>query len=812
MGSVVVATESFPEALRRLRERAGLTQEQLAERAGLSAKAISALERGERRHPYPHTVRALATALGLTGPERAALETKVPRRGGQGRDATAPPPLVRSDTVTGAGAGSVPAPLPIPRQLPAVTREFTGRVQDLARLDALLPAPGDPDDDAERRAATGRRPAVTVAAIDGTPGVGKTTLAVAWAHRVRRLFPDGQMYVNLRGYDPGPPASPGEVLDGFLRALNVPAGRIPPTVAERAALFRSLVDRRRMLVVLDNANSAEQVRPLLPGSPSCRVVVTSRARLTGLAVSVGATRINLDLLPPADAVALLRGIIGPRRADGEPEAVEALAEFCARLPLALQLAGQRAAARPQVRLAELAAELSGEAQRLDVLSTGADEFTAVRPVFSWSYRNLPEAQARMFRLLGLHPGPHISTHAAACLAGTSPAAAPRLLDGLAEAHLVEHAGRDRWRLHDLLRAYARERAEVSHSPEERHHVLGQLIGFYLHTAAAADQLLHPGRERVQVNGADAPDHPLAFGGYDHALEWCESERANLVAVTRAAAETGMHAAAWQLPTTLWSFFYVRKHWTDWTTVCRIGLGAARTQGDLNGQARMLNGLATVYRDLHRFDEALDYHRQTLELRREIGDRLGEGISLSNLSDAYLGMRRFDEALDYSRQALTIVRQIGDRYAEGIALGNIGEAYLGLCRYDEALDTFRQVLKLCRAIDHRYGEGLTLIHLGEACLGVHRYDDAIDHLNRARGLCREIGDRHGEGRVLDTLGQVHRAASRCDAARQCWRQALMIFDDLGGPETEEIRSRLRTIDQPTHVDADSRVRIRERPSG
>lgn len=790
--------EPFGTVLRRLRERAGLTQEQLAEAALLSANAISALERGERRHPYPHTVRALAVALELSAGQRTALEAAVPRRGGRQRPLATVPTRDEEIRRTVNSSDLTSAPLPVPRQLPAVTRDFTGRAADLTRLDALLPAAetregskaGDSPSGAVVRAAA-------IAAIDGAAGVGKTTLAVVWAHRVSDLFPDGQLYVNLRGYDPGPPAKPEAVLDEFLRALNIRADMIPPTVQERAALFRSLVNGRRILVVLDNASSAEQVRPLLPGSPTCLVVVTSRASLTGLAVSVGPVRINLDVLSSEEAVALLRTIIGEHRAEAEAVAVAELARLCARLPLALQVAGQRAAARPHVPLVDLNAELADEAQRLEVLSAGTDEFTSVRAVFSWSHRNLPGGQARMFRLLGLHPGPNISSHAAACLVQATPTQARWLLGGLAEAHLVEHAGPDRFRSHDLLRAYAREQCARGHNAENQHDAVRRMVGFYLHTAAAADHLLHPGRRRVLVDGAPPPDHPVVFDDYDQALAWCETERANLVAVTRTAAQAGMLAAAWQVPNNLWSFFNLCKHWTDSTTVCRIGLDAAHLAGDLHGQGRMLNGLGNCYRGLHRHDEAVNTFRRARDLFRDAGDRWGEGSALVNLSAAYLGLRRYNEALGYARQALSIIlRRQGNEYIEGIALGNLGEALLGLGGYDEAVNTFHRVLELCRKIGHRYGEGLTLIHLGEAYLGLCLYDQAIDHFSRAVGLCRQIGDRHSEGQALNNLGQAHHLTGQPDTARHLWQTALAIFDGLADPEADEIRVKLHAVEQAT----------------
>jgi len=750
---VKVASESFGTQLRRLRKRAGLTQEQLAERAKLSVNAISALERGERRYPYRHTVRVLGDALGLGDEERAVLQGAATRGG---RD---------------------PAP-PVPRQLPALTRAFTGRTAELARLDALAGTPSGGGADV----------AMVIALIDGTAGVGKTTLALAWAQRVGARFPDGQLYANLRGHDPGPPAKPSEVLNGFLRALN-PGFANPPTVPERAALFRSLVNGRRVLVVLDNAASADQVRPLLPGSPSCLVVVTSRAYLTGLATDYGAARVDLGLLPPPDAVSLLRTVIGHERVTAEPEAVGQVARLCGRLPLALHLAGQRAALRPDIPLGELAAELADETRRLDVLTIGTDVSTAVRRVFQWSYRSLGHPQARMFGLVGLHPGAEISVLAAAALAGVPPTAARRLLDDLTDARLVDQAGRHRYRMHDLLRIYARERAESAFGDTERAQAVRRLVEFYLHAASLADRALHPGRRAGRGEELNQPGHPVAFSGYDEALRWCETERTNLVAITRLAAGTGLPAAAWQLPDTLWSYFFLSKHWTDWAAACRTGLEAARHAGDLTGQSRMLTGLASVHRDLRQFDEAVDRHRQALDLFRRLGDRRGEGVSLSNIGDAYLGMGRYHEALEHSRSALAIIRGTGSPYLEGIALGNMGEACLGLHRYEEALGHFTRVLGLCREIDHRHGEELTLIHLGEAYLGLGRHDDAVGWFTEALHLCRDLRDRHGEGITLKHLGTVHHAVGRPDTGHRYWREALTILECLGDPEAGGIRALL-----------------------
>ncbi len=633
-----------------------------------------------------------------------------------------------------------------------------------------------------------------VAAIAGTAGVGKTTLALVWAHRVRHQFPDGQLYVNLRGYDPGPPANPAEVLDGFLRALNVAAGKIPPTMAERAGLFRSLTDGRRMLIVLDNASSAEQVRPLLPGSTSCLVLVTSRVMLTGLAATVGVARINLELLSRDEAITLLRTVIGAERAAAEPGALLGLADLCARLPLALQVAGQRAAARPRIRLMDLLAELSDETRRLEILSAGTDEFTALRPAFSWSYRNLTEAQARMFRLLGLHPGPDLRAHAVAALSATAPEQARHLLDGLTEAHLVEDAGRGGFRMHDLLRAFAREQATAEETQDDAREAVRRLVNFNLHATAAADRLIYPGRRHSVAWDIPQPDHPVAFTCFDEAVEWCETERANLIAVAGAAAALDL-PAAWRLPSNLGSFYQLRKHWSDRSTMCHLGLAAADRLNDTRGQGLMLAGLAIIRRELHRFDESIDLFQQMLELARRTGDQRLEASALSNLGDVHLGLGKYDTALEYSQQSLEMAGGLGNTYVTGIAMGNMAEAYLGLARYDDALELFGQVLVLCRESGHRYGEGLTMIHLGESHLGLRQFDDAFDDLGKALAVCREIGDRHSEAVALKTLGHVHHAAGELSSARRHWRAALVIFDELDDPEAGKVREQLRLTRNP-----------------
>jgi transcriptional regulator with XRE-family HTH domain len=428
------------------RKALGLTQEALADLMGVERSTVVRWERGETA-PLPFIRPKLARALRVSADRLGELLV-----------AGAPP----GPDPSGPESGSRP------RQLPPTVAGFTGRAAELAALTKILDGASAPE-------------TVVISAIGGTAGVGKTALAVQWAHQVAGRFPDGQLYVNLHGYDPDRPMPAADALAGFLRGLGVPGQDIPPGEDERAARYRSLLAGRKLLVVLDNAGSVEQVRPLLPGSPSCAVLVTSRDSLAGLVARHGATRLEVDLLPPADAASLLRALIGQRAKD-DPGAAGTLAAQCCRLPLALRVAAELAIARPGVPLADLAAELADQQRRLDLLDAGGDSRTAVRAVFSWSYRHLEDDSARAFRLAGLHPGPDFDPYAVAALTGTKLEQARTALDALARAHLIHPAGRGRHGMHDLLRAYARELADATDGEEEQNAALTRLFDYYLHTA------------------------------------------------------------------------------------------------------------------------------------------------------------------------------------------------------------------------------------------------------------------------------------------------------------------------------------------
>lgn len=681
--------------------------------------------------------------------------------------------------------GSTPEARSVPRQLPVEVAHFTGRSAELARLDALLV-----QEDAARPAA------MVISVVAGTAGVGKTALVVHWAHRVREHFPDGQLFVNLRGYSPGSTMSSEQALEEFLRALGVPAEGIPAGLEARAGMYRSLLDGRRVLIVLDNATSAEQVRSLLPGSPTCRVVVTSRSRLSGLIARDGASRVTLDLLPPAEAIGLLRDVIGAARVAAEPGAAAELASRCAFLPLALRIAAERAVTHPHATLADLADELAVQRDRLDLLAIAEeeDETTAVRAVFSWSYHALPAEAARAFRLLGLHAGPDISAPAAAALTSTTLAQARRLLETLVGTHLIEETGRDRYRLHDLLRVYAAECATAEDTGRDRADAVRQALTWYLHTGDAAARVLNPHRRRVPLEHPEKACSPLEFPTYRQALNWCEAERANLVAATRQAAESGEHVIAWRLPVALWDFFNLRKHWADWITTHHIGLSSAQHLQDRQGEAWVWGGLGMAYFFLRQHQEALDHFQHALPLCQETDDPWGEAMSLLGLGTAHFYLGKYEDAADYSQRALSICQEVDDPWGHTLALLNIGAVHRKLQHFEEALDYFQRALAVAGPVHDQAGEAMTLHNLGATYRDLHQFEEALEHFMRAYTTFRKISDRWGEAQTLRQIGDVLQHLNRMEAAVKYWNQALPIFEDLGDSATAvRVRTSLEIAD-------------------
>jgi tetratricopeptide (TPR) repeat protein/transcriptional regulator with XRE-family HTH domain len=732
----------FAEVVRAHRRRLGLTQEELAANAGLSVRAIRNLEAGLVGTPRPATVRLLADAFGLVGTDRERF----------------------CQTAAGAPADP-PTSTHVPAQLPADVSAFTGRAEQLAQLDTLLAGIGDQPN------------AVIISALSGTAGVGKTALAVHWAHQVIDRFSDGQLYVNLRGYDPDQPMAPADALARFLTALGVAGPDIPQDLDDRAARYRSEIAGRRMLILLDNARSVEQVRPLLPGSSACTVVVTSRDSLAGLVAIHGAHRLDLDLLPPADAVALLRRLIGPR-VDAEPDATTILAGQCARLPLALRVAAELATRRPTTPLTELIAELADQQRRLDLLDSGGDPHAAVKAVFSWSIQHLPADAVRVFRLLGLHPGPDADPYAAAALAGTGLAPAHRVLDLLARAHLVHPTTLGRYGMHDLLRTYAAGLTRTHDTDQTRHAALGRLFDYFLATAATAMDSLYPAeahrRPRVAPPATPVPD----LTDPNRARAWLDTERACLVAAAAHAAAHGRPTHTIQLSTTMHRYLQGGGHYHDALLLHGHAHRAAAQVGDVAGESHALRELGATYLQLGRYGLADDYLQRALAQFRQTHDQTGEAITLTTLGVIHERLGSLRPAVDHHERAVDLFRSVGDQTGEAQALNNLATAELRLRRYGPAADHLTDALALFRKLGNMLGEAHALNNLG--LVEQERGDDrsAADHTQQALARFRKLGNLMGEARAMENLGVIHIHLGQPKQAADYFSQALTYYRETG----------------------------------
>ncbi len=757
-------------------------------RAQLMLALYQCGRRAEALAAYQHARRELVDALGI---EPGAGLTELHQQILSGDLA-----VEARETGRRPAGGTEPA---VPRQLPAAVRHFAGRLNDLKDLTGLLDSAAD---EAPR--------AVVISAIGGTAGVGKTALAVHWAHQVADRFPDGQLYVNLRGYHPGQPMLAADALAGFLLALDVPGAEIPPGLDERAALYRSLLSRRRMLVVLDNAAEAEQVRPLLPGTASSVAVVTSRDSLAGLVAIEGALRLDLDVLPMDDAVGLLAALIG-RRVHAKPGEAAALAAQCCRLPLALRIAAELATSRPAAPLADLVSELADQQQRLNLLAVGGDARAALRVVFSWSYQHLSPAAARVFRLTGQFPGADADADVVAALAGITLREAGHLLDVLARAHLVQASRPGRFSMHDLLRAYACELAAVSDSERQRRAAQLRLLDYYLQNAASAMDTLFPAERHRPDIPRPATFVSVASADPGTARAWLDSERENLVAVAAYAADHNWPAHATDLAATLHRYLDKGGYYHEAAIIhncARLAAHAARDRageatalsnlstvdghqgryqqagdllqealalfsdiGDLTGEARVLDNLGVIefYQGLH--TEAGGHLRRALALHRQVGDLAGEALTLGNLATLDMRHGRYVSAQRHIHRAVAICEQVGNMNGKAHALDVLGEINLRSGHYPQAASYLKQALDLSRQTGNRAEQGRALCDLGLTELRQGHARQATIHLEQALEMFREIGERSGEAQTLNGLGDVHLAAGSLSAARGRYADAL-----------------------------------------
>ena len=729
-----------------LRESLWLRRLVVLERCGRRAEALAQYE----------TVRSqLAEELGADpGPELQRVHADLLA----GRT----PPTARSE-----GAAS---PWLVPQQLPADIDGFTGRGAALQWFDECL----DPDEGLSRRP-------VAIAAIAGAAGIGKSALAIHAAHQHASRFPDGQLYVDLQAATAGlRPVTPLEVLGRFLRVLGAEASAIPTDLDEASAAFRSRVADRRLLVVLDNAADAAQVRPLVPAGSGCAVLVTSRAVLSGLD---GARHLHLDVLEPAEAVDLLGRLAGHERVAAEPEAAADVARCCAWLPLALRIAGARLAARPTWPVRAMADRLADAQRRLDELET-AD--AGARASFAVSYDQLrasadpvDQAAAGAFGLLGMLDGPEVGVPAMASLLDVPHAAAERVLERLVDVRLLETPAPGRYRLHDLLRLYARELAQQK--PEhERRAALTRVLAFYLATVRQTLALLRPGDFRLDRVDHRWRDGGLSFADDQAALTWLEAERANLVAaVYQAASEPGLpDEIATQLAHMLYGFFMVRGHWGDWAQINQIALDVARAKGDRVAEAQVHSDLGVRNWRLGRYEDAMVGLQESLAIRRSVGDRPGQAASMANLGLVHLSQGRYEQALACQRECLAISRSIGDPRGEAAGLHNIGEINLRLARYDEASACLLEGLALHRQMGDRRTQASTFNGLGALYARQGRYEQAMTTQHEGLALFRQLGDRDGEAVCLADIGVVHRRQGRHERSLDRLRESLSIREQLG----------------------------------
>lgn len=745
----------FGDRLRRDREAAGLTQEELAERTGLSVRALSNIERGRTSAPRPSSLRLIARALTLTADHAGPVGGPAP------------------------GLGTPPQ-WPV-SQLPAALADFTGRREQTWQLTALLAAAGD-----------GQAPGAVVLAVVGAGGIGKSALTVYVAQRAAAHFPDGQLYLDLRSRGPRPVA-PVDALAQFLRDLGGGLAAGYGTEAELAARYRSLLAGLRLLIVLDDARDAAQVRPLLPGAGRCAVVVTSRHCMLDLE---SARVMELDTLADAEASAMFARIIGPRVA-AEPVAAREVLAACGGLPLAIRIAAARLTARPQWPIAALASRLADERSRLNELQAGD---LAVRASFGVGYATVRSAAGhadaapdRAFRLLGLTGGSDISLPAAAALLGVPLACAEQSLELLVDHHLLQSAEPGRYRFHDLLRAYASERVLTEDRRAERDQAVGRMLRWYLGSATAAARLVHPNGSRLSVSAADDGHLPFTFAGYADALAWLDAEYANLVSAVRQAAGQGEHELAWKLPACLCSLFYLRGHVGDWIDTHQIGLTSARALGDRQAELWLRNNLGIGYLHARRPDAAVGYFRQNLAIVREAGDQLALPRTMVNLGDALTKDGRGNQAIQPLHNALRLFREIGNRAGEGTALGSIGNVCRLRGEFNDAIGHYRLAIAASEETSHFVAQGNTLLELSTTHLALGQVEEAVQEAMNASELFGQTGNLYGRARAMTALGRVERHRGRAERARRHWLDALEILTQLDHPRVAEVVAELGTLE-------------------
>ena len=756
-------------AVGRRRIAATLAYADLAIESGQPQRAVGQLRASAVDEPMHEGLHArLVLALAGSGEQAAALQLyadlrerlRVELGTDPGEELQAAHLRVLRRDVPTRAKPAARAPEPVasagPAQLPAGSAAFTGRRPHLRLLDATL-----------ARTAT----AATVVVISGTPGVGKTALAVHWAQRVRDRFPDGQLYIDLRGYATTPPVRPVQALTSFLRALGAPPDRIPTDVDDAAGLYRSMLADRRILVLLDNALDAQQIRPLLPGGDRCVVLVTSRNRLSGLVAVDSARRITLETLTAYEGRGLLGKLLDRDRVSGEPDAVAALVEACDGLPLALRVAAANLADEPRRTIADYVDILA--AGRVAALRVDGDDEAAVGAAFALSYRRLKPDARRLFRLLGLDPGADITADAAAALAGDTVPETEELLHTLTDAHLVERSAHGRYSCHDLIRRYAKELAHSEDSAAERETAVARLCDHYISTVDAAADVLYPHILRLS-----RPPAERGFTDSEQALAWLDAERANLVATVAHAAAHGPHPMAWQLADGLRGYFANRVLVIDWLASAEAALAAAEADEEPQAMASARISLGLLHWRQGYHHDAIDHYTAALTHARQAGWLEGQAAVLGNLGAAWTELGETDTGIRHFTAALDLHRRTGRLVGQAAALSNLGTTHLELGRLPDAIEHLEQALDVYRRIGSRAGEAISRTNLGETFLQAGRFDDALPQLTRALSLHREAGNRGNEADTLASLATLHLEAGRHAEASETADAALTVARDCG----------------------------------
>jgi DNA-binding SARP family transcriptional activator len=717
-------------------------------RCGRTAEALDA---------YRQASKVLAEELGIgPGPELSSLHQAM---------LTNDPTLTIPHPTPEPTRQHSPSPQVVPGQLPAPSRHFVGRTTEVRHLDAQL-------------AAANGAPLMVISAIGGTAGIGKTALALHWAHRHVHQFPDGQLYVNLRGFDPtAAPLPPTTAIRGFLTALGAPAHDIPADPDEQIAHYRTQLAGRRMLLVLDNARDAEQVRPLLPGTPGSLVLVTSRDQLAGLIALDGATPLTLDLLTDEEAHDLLTQRLGHDRVTREQAVVDELIDRCARLPLALNIAAAHAALYPNRPLATFVDELRDARGGLDALTTG-DATADVRAVFSWSYHALTPESARVFRLLGIHPGPDIGLPATASLAGHDPDQTRHALDELTRAHLITERTPGRYTLHDLLRAYAAEQTRTHDNGAEREAALRRVLDFYTHTACAAEHLLTPHREPVRLDAPAPGVHPQPLPDLPTALAWLDTEHPVLLAAQQTAVARGWHPIVWQLACSMTTLHIRRGRRHDQVAAWQAALDATAHLADPGAGMYAHRRLGSAITELGRHDEGIAHLHQGLALAEEHDDLDQQAETHHILTWAWEQHRNYRKALEHATRTLNLCRALDQPVREAEALNQMGWHLAQLGDFDAAHTHCEAALAIQRRVHDPAGEAATLDSLGYIAHHSGHHQQAVKYGQEALTVLVPLGDVFHTADALDTLGHPHAALGEYEQASEVWRKALELYQQQG----------------------------------